>query len=294
MPNRPGIAFGLAAVRNVGESLVDRIVAEREANGPFADFYDFCRRVDPMVLNKRTMDSLAKAGAFDSLGVAAPGLVFGLRRDRGPHHGAPARARRGHRHPFLRRGRSRPGGDGDAGKWEGTRLPIPETEFDKSQRLAFEKEMLGLYVSDHPLMGLEPALKRHTDCSLAEMRDAAGSDGPVPGLRLTGSEGSIRSVGGVVTDLKRSYTKRGDLMARFVLEDLQASMEVFVFPKTMAEYGALLENDAVVVLQRSHRPARRPAQDRVHGDQTTVARVRFSPGSSDLAGPRSVDRSHAG
>jgi len=64
-------------------------------------------------------------------------------------------------------------GAGDAGRWEGTRVPIPEREFDKSQRLAFEKEMLGLYVSDHPLLGLEAALSRHTDCSLAELRDAA-------------------------------------------------------------------------------------------------------------------------
>ena len=74
----PGIVFGLASVRNVGESLVERIVAEREANGPFADVYDFCRRVDPVVLNKRTMESLAKAGAFDSLGHPRQGLCLVL------------------------------------------------------------------------------------------------------------------------------------------------------------------------------------------------------------------------
>ena len=68
--------FGLAAVRNVGEGLVDRIVAEREANGPFTDFYDFCQRVDPVVLNKRTVESLIKAGAFDSLGHPRQGLCL--------------------------------------------------------------------------------------------------------------------------------------------------------------------------------------------------------------------------
>jgi DNA polymerase-3 subunit alpha len=105
--------------------------------------------------------------------------------------------------------------------------------------------MLGLYVSDHPLMGLQPALARHTDATVADLRESAqgGLDGGY------GAEGSVRSVGGVVTELRRTTTKRGDLMARFVLEDLQSSMEVFVFPRVMAEHGALLENDAIVVVR---------------------------------------------
>ena len=134
-------------------------------------------------------------------------------------------------------------GADDAGRWEGTRVPVPDTEFDKAQRLAFEKEMLGLYVSDHPLLGLEGALSRHTDCSLADLREGPGGEGDY------GGDAVVRAVGGVVTELKRQYTKKGELMARFVLEDLQASMEVFVFPRVMAEYGALLENDAVVVVR---------------------------------------------
>jgi len=241
---KPGIVFGLAAVRNVGESLVERIVAEREANGPFADVYDFCRRVDPVVLNKRTMESLVKAGAFDSLGHPRQGLCLVLDEivER------TLERRREHDVGIATLFSSLEPADGsgdDAGKWEGTRYPIGDQEFDKSQKLAFEKEMLGLYISDHPLLGVERALARHTDCSLADMRDSAGGDGPDYG----GAEGVVRSVGGVVTDLKRQYTKKGDLMARFVLEDLQASMEVFVFPRVMADYGAMLENDAVVVVR---------------------------------------------
>lgn len=241
---RPGIVFGLAAVRNVGESLVERIVAEREANGPFTDVYDFCRRVDPVVLNKRTMESLVKAGAFDSLGHPRQGLFLVLDEivDR------TLERRREHEVGIATLFSSLEPEDGsgdDAGRWEGTRYPILDQEFDKAQKLAFEKEMLGLYISDHPLLGVERALARHTDCSLADMRDAAGGDGPDYG----GGEGVVRSVGGVVTELKRQYTKKGDLMARFVLEDLQASMEVFVFPRVMADYGAMLENDAVVVVR---------------------------------------------
>ena len=120
-------------------------------------------------------------------------------------------------------------------------MAIPDTEFDKAQRLAFEKEMLGLYVSDHPLMGLRG--RRWPATPTARCR-TCGRRTPWSG---TGSR-SARS-GGVVTDLRRSYTKKGDLMARFVLEDLQAAMEVFVFPKTMAEYGALIENDAILVVR---------------------------------------------
>ncbi len=241
---RPGVLFGLASVRNVGESLVERIVTEREANGPFADIYDFCRRVDPVVLNKRTMESLAKAGAFDSLGHPRQGLCCVIDEivDR------TLERRREHEVGIatLFSTLEAAGADDGAGRWEGTRVAVPDVEFDKAQRLAFEKEMLGLYVSDHPLMGLEHALARHTDCSLSELRVGGvedGLDGP------PGAEGVVRTVGGVVTELRRQYTKKGDLMARFVLEDLQASMEVFVFPRVMEEHGALLENDVVVVVR---------------------------------------------
>ncbi len=230
------IVFGLAAVRNVGESLVERIVAEREANGPFADIFDFCARVDPIVLNKRTMESLVKGGAFDSLGHPRQGLCLvleavvdrTLERRREQDLGITTLFA-----AFEEEEQADPA-------WGGAKVTIPESEFDKGQRLAFEKEMLGLYVSDHPLMGYEAALSRHTDSTLSDMREedvAAGDRSP------------MRTVGGVVTDLRRSYTKKGDLMARFVLEDLQAAMEVFVFPKTMAEYGALIESDAILVVR---------------------------------------------
>jgi len=231
----PAILFGLAAVRNVGEGLVERIVSERNANGPFTDIFDFCQRVDPTVLNKRTMESLAKGGAFDSLGHPRQGLCVVLegivdrtldrRRERDLGIATLFAALEEEQH--------------DPG-WGDAKIAIPDTEFDKGQRLAFEKEMLGLYVSDHPLMGFEGALSRLTDCSLADMREEDAA---------LGERSAVRSVGGVVTDLRRSYTKKGDLMARFVLEDLQAAMEVFVFPKTMADYGALIENDAILVVR---------------------------------------------
>jgi DNA polymerase-3 subunit alpha len=229
------ILFGMAAVRNVGESLVERIVTERNANGTFADIFDFCQRVDPIVLNKRTMESLVKGGAFDALGHPRQGLCLvmegivdrTLERRREHDLGITSLFA-----AFETEQEVDPG-------WGTAKIAIPDTEFDKAQRLAFEKEMLGLYVSDHPLMGYEQALARHTDCSISDMREED----------VSGDRSPVRAVGGVVTDLRRTYTKKGDLMARFVLEDLQAAMEVFVFPKTMADYGELIENDAILIVR---------------------------------------------
>jgi DNA polymerase-3 subunit alpha len=119
--------------------------------------------------------------------------------------------------------------------FDDVRIPVPDMEFDKSQKLAFEKEMLGLYVSDHPLMGAEAALRRHVEASISDLRDA--------------TEGSMKVVGGVVTNLSRKYTKKGELMATFILEDLEAAIEAWVFPRTMQEYGSLLADDAVVCVK---------------------------------------------
>ena len=229
-PRKGSIVFGLSAVRNVGTGLVELIVAERDANGPFADFYDFCDRVDLTVLNKRTVESLIKAGAFDSMGHPRQGLLAVHEQiiDR-----CVARRRKEAEGQFELFSLDDAATDDTSG--EADRMAVPDVEFDKRQRLAFEKEMLGLYVSDHPLMGTEASLRRRTDVALVELE----------GLE----DGSVRTFGGLVTGLQRKWTKKGDLMAVFVLEDLQASCEVMVFPKTMQAHGHLLEEDAVVLLR---------------------------------------------
>jgi DNA polymerase III subunit alpha len=225
------IPFGLSAVRNVGEGLVGLIVAERDANGPFDDFFDFCDRVDLSVLNKRTIESLIKAGGFDSLGYSRQGLLQAHERIIDE---TVTRRRKEAEGQFDLFSTLSPE-SGDASGSGTARLAIDTKDFDKKVRLAFEKEMLGLYVSDHPLMGAEAALRRRTECSLAELEGV--------------EDGSVRTVGGLVTGLQRKWTKKGDLMAVFVLEDLQASIEVMVFPKTMQQYGHLLVDDAVVCVK---------------------------------------------
>jgi DNA polymerase-3 subunit alpha len=227
---RPVIVFGLSAVRNVGEGLVGLVIEERERGGPYLDFHDFCDRVDFSVLNKRTIESLIKAGGFDSLGHERKGLleVHELIIDR-----TLARRRKEAEGQFDLFGSM----GGEATPVE-PRIPIPDSAFDKMTRLTFEKEMLGLYVSDHPLMGVEHQLRRVTDCTLAELREAA------PGADL-----GMRTVGGVITGLQRKYTRKGELMAVFVLEDLDAALEVMVFPKTMLEHGSKLADDRVIAVR---------------------------------------------
>jgi DNA polymerase-3 subunit alpha len=223
------IPFGLSAVRNVGEALVAKIVEEREANGPFADFYEFCERVDLGVLNKKTLESLIKAGGFDSVGHPRRGLlaVFEQIVDN-------TISRRKERDQGVMSLFDDGPSDATGGGFD-ERAKIPDLHFDKKEQLAFEKEMLGLYVSDHPLMGAEAALRRKCDLTIVELAEL--------------DDGAMRTIGGVVNGLQRKWTKKGDLMAVFTLEDLQTSIEVMVFPKTMSDIGHLLADDAVLIVK---------------------------------------------
>ena len=241
---KPVIRFGMAAVRNVGEALVGHIVAERDANGPYLDFYDFCNRVDLSVLNKRSIESLIKGGGFDSMGHSRRGLmdVFEQIIDR-----VVARRREAESGVMSLFGSFADASPTDAGVgFDDSRVPIPPHEWDKMARLAFEKEMLGLYISDHPLLGAQAQLRRVTDCTISELRELGAKAGTSTGAPEGRDGVATKNVGGVVTALSRKYTKKGEMMAVFVLEDLEASIEVMVFPRTMQECGYNLIDDAVV------------------------------------------------
>ncbi len=218
------ITFGLSAVRNVGEGVVELIIAERDKNGPFTSFQDFIDRVDLNVLNKRTIDSLVKAGGFDSLGHTRRGLI---ERYLDMLDATVARRRAEEMGQF-----SLFGGAGSA--VEEIAVEIPDHAWDKRKRLAFEKEMLGLYVSDHPLFGIEKALSMMCTTTLLGLWEA--------------EDKSHATVGGIISGITRRYTRGGDPMLFFILEDLQGSCEVVAFPRTVAEYGPFVREDAVVVV----------------------------------------------
>lgn len=231
---RPGISFGLAAIRNVGEALVDLIIKERERGGKFVSFVNFCSRVDLVVLNKRAVESLIKAGAFDSLGDSRKGLL-----DVFEAIIARATQKRREMAQGIQSLFDAVGGGDDAEASLDFEFEISEEELPQSILLAYEKEMLGLYVSNHPLRGYEADLGLLAGKSISELREgAAGQRG----------EESCTIVG-IVTSVSRRYTRRGELMASFVLEDLESSVEVFVFPRTMTEYGHMVAEDGVFAVK---------------------------------------------
>jgi DNA polymerase-3 subunit alpha len=229
------ILFGMAAVRNVGEALVDKIVAERESGGQFTSVYDFVRRVDPAVLNRRSMESLIKAGAFDTLGVPRLGLLLKIdeiidvtlsrRKD-------------------LSLGISTLfasfGGDDGANDWEGTEIAIGDLEFDKSVKLDFEREMLGTYISDHPLYEIESTLAARTDGSIVSIRER-GED--------LARAGKVITVGGILAEVQLRTTKAGQQYARVVLEDLGGSMEINFSARKFEECSGFLAKDNVVLIE---------------------------------------------
>jgi DNA polymerase III subunit alpha len=225
----PGaITFGLSAIRNVGEGLVDLLLAERDENGPYSSFHEFVERAPESVLNKRTVESLIKAGAFDGLGHPRRGLLMAFEQI---IDGTLVRRRERDQGVMSLFGDV---GDSTSNGFD-ERVSIPDSEFDKSDRLKFEKEMLGLYVSDHPLLGIEAALRRKVECSIAEAVER--------------DDGTVLMLGGIVTNLARKYTKKGDQMAVFVLEDLDSSIETTVFPRVLLEQGHKLVEDSIVTVR---------------------------------------------
>jgi DNA polymerase-3 subunit alpha len=218
------ITFGMSAVRNVGEAVVELVIKERNRGGAYASFSDFVNRVDLAVLNKRTIDSLIKAGAFDSLGHSRRGL-FETYLDMLDATISRRRAEEMGQYSLF-------GGEED--QIEEVEIAMPDHEWDKKVQLVFEKEMLGLYVSDHPLFGIEKALQ--TMCTST-----------IPGLWEKQDKEKV-TVGGVVGSITRRFTKNGDPILFFVLEDLQGGAEVVAFPKVVAEYGPLVREDAILVV----------------------------------------------
>lgn len=221
------IRFGLSGVRNVGEQVVEAILAARDAKGAFTDFADFCNKVDGGVLNKRTIESLIQAGAFTSLGHPRLGL---LQAYEPIVEAAAARKRDEAMGQFSLFAEA--GGEGAAPDLGGD-VDIPDAEYNRRDKLAAEREMLGLYVSDHPLFGLERELDKHSTASIGAV--AAGEAETSGQLRLAG----------ILTGLTKKFTKAGEPYMTGQLEDLQGQIDVLFFPSAFRTYGELLEEDAV-------------------------------------------------
>jgi DNA polymerase-3 subunit alpha len=232
------IRFGLAAIRNVGTNVVEAIIAARKSKGGFTSFADFLRKVPLVVCNKRVIESLVKAGAFDSFGDARKGLVL-------VHEQAVDAVIDIKRNEAIGQD-SLFGGDAEAEAVFD--VPVPAGEWDKSTLLNFEREMLGLYVSDHPLLGVEHIIARESDCSLAELM-ADDTERPRSGDRPGASDAQIVKIGGILSGVQRKVTKQGNQWAAATLEDLAGAIEVLFFPQTYQLYATSIAEDAVVVVK---------------------------------------------
>ena len=214
------IRFGLSAVKNVGDSCVDSIIATREEDGPFEDIFDFCERIDPKTYNKRTIESLIKCGAFDNVGPSRAAMVE-------VHAKAVERSTRGlkgaHEDQFSMF---------DASELAPPRPEFPDVEEDQRMSLEWEKEALGLYVSDHPLRPVLHKLKKHTDTTVSDLE----------GCR----DGAIVWVGGLATSVRTNTTRKGDMMATLQLDDTRGFAEIMVFPRVYARCAECVREDAVL------------------------------------------------
>ncbi|MBK8462964.1 MAG: DNA polymerase III subunit alpha [Nigerium sp.] len=260
------VRFGLGAIRNVGNNVVGGILASREDHPPASDFNEFLDHVPAVVCNKRVIESLIKAGAFDSMGHTRRGLmevfetkvdeVLDLKRN----------AERGQDDLFAEFFGA--ADDGDAGALAAS--PVPDLpEWEKMTRLAFEREMLGLYVSDHPLNGLEHVIAANRDLGIQQL---LAEDGP--------REGQV-TICGMITGIQRKQTKEGKVWAILTVEDLDASIEVMVFNKAYTPVAMALGTDVIVRIRGRLR-------ERDESVELTASEVSFPDVSTGPTGPVTI------
>jgi DNA polymerase-3 subunit alpha len=251
------IRFGLTAIRNVGGNVVEGIVGAREDKSRFLDFNDFMEKVPALVCNKRVIDSLIKAGAFDDMKHQRRALVaiHELAVDQ-----------------FVDIKRNEAIGqdslfgafdDDDAGF--GVSVAIPDIEeWDKMTLLGHERDMLGLYVSDHPLLGLEHVLSQGTDCTIGQL--IADEDR---------ADGTPVTVSGLVTSVQRKINKRGDTWAIVTLEDLEGAIDIRFFASSYQLAATHLVPDAILTVKGIFR--REEDQPSMTGQQVSLPDLTDGP-----------------
>jgi len=222
------IRFGLAAIKNVGEGAVEATLAARKEGGPFRSLFDFCERVDLRAVNRRVVESFVKSGSFDSIDPRRAALYAAI--DRAMEVG-------------QKRQRDREQGQSSLLGMLGTAETPADTQeriadvppWPEAERLAFEKESLGFFITGHPLERFRSELEQWASATTGTLVEKASS-------------GEV-TVGGIVTALRLIKTKKGDRMASFLLEDLEGAVECLVFPETYKKAAGRLADDLVVLVR---------------------------------------------
>ena len=226
-PRGSDIRFGLTAIRNVGENVVLSIIENRKNKDRYTNFGDFLTKVDSLVCNKKTIESLIKAGAFDSLNHSRRGLMMVFLEALDAVSETKRAESIGQFDLF--------GAANATSSISGVVLDIPVTEWEKMMLLSYEREMLGLYVSDHPLLGVEHILRSVTDFSISQIAEV-GHD-------------QIITIGGLITQIQRKVSKQGTPWAIVTVEDLEGAVDVLFFSNAYAAHGVNLVEDRIVAIR---------------------------------------------
>ncbi|MFJ9947485.1 DNA polymerase III subunit alpha [Kitasatospora sp. NPDC091207] len=230
------VRFGLTAIRNVGGPVVESMIRTRRAKGKFTAFPDFLEKVESVVCNKRTVESLIKAGAFDSLGHTRKGLTAQFEPMIDNVVGVKRKQAEGQFDLFSSAEIGQSGGDAVSDEPSfGLDVVFSEEEWDKAFLLTQEREMLGLYVSSHPLHGIEHLLADKADCAVADLAERP--------------DGSIVTIGGIISGLQRKMTKQGNAWAIATVEDLAGSIDCMFFPASYQLVSSQLVEDSVVFVR---------------------------------------------
>jgi DNA polymerase-3 subunit alpha len=240
------IRFGLDAVKGVGFAAVEAIKAAREGErsgdeaagrgrSPFTSLWDFCERVDGRAVNKKAIEALIKCGAFGSTGASRKGMLVVLEQAQAAGQKSQLDAQIGQGSIFDL-GMDTGGGSAAAAAFaRPSHPPIPAEEFDQAELLAVEKESIGLFISAHPLKPIREAMRQRVDAELTDVGER--------------KDGDWVTVGGIVTQAKKIKTKSGTTMMFATLDDLEASVEVLLFEKTLLAYEGSLGIDSVVLIR---------------------------------------------
>lgn len=222
------IRFGLAAVKNVGESALDSIIEERETGEKYTSLSDFCNRIDSRRVNSRVIESLIKSGAFDSLGNKRSQLMATLDKAMDQAKAIQRDKQSGQMSLFAVTHETEAN--------SAANLPMPNIpEWEERQRLAYEKETVGFYITGHPLEDSIGEIKTIAECDIHKIRDM-GDDHPV-------------RIGGLIKSCRQLKSKKGDPMAFLAVEDIFEAVDVIIFPDTYTQCSHLLSSTDPIIVQ---------------------------------------------
>ena len=244
IPDGNNIVFGLNALKNVGEQAVKEITDERNENGPYTGFSDFCRRAGKLSSNKRVVESLIKCGAFDSFGNKRSQLLAVYERVMDAYHRINAAKNDMQISIFDML-------SDDEKPSESIEIDFPDiNEYPIDVMLKMEREIAGIYISGHPLDEYSEAMKGLDSTAMfAEVNEAVMNDpSQLDSMDLSEYEGKSVSIGGIITSVKQVSTKKKQLMRFAELEDKVGTIEVIAFPSQVDKYGELITVDSIVIV----------------------------------------------